>query len=156
MSDPSGRVVLNCSVLARALINPKGPAGGCVSHILQGRLALFLSDYVLQELRELPEKIKPSRGVTPDRVEEPIAALLHGAEVCREVPEHFTHPVDPDDSHYVNLAIASDASHILTNDKHLLGLMDVSTATGRAFRAKYPGIVIATPEEFLPRLGSHA
>lgn len=80
------RVVLDCTVFARALINPKGPAGTCVSHAQRGSYTLVISDYILQEIRDLPSKIKPSRGVTTERVEALIRDVSINAEswvACR-------------------------------------------------------------------------
>lgn len=143
------RVVLDCTVFARALINPNGPAGACVSHAQRGSYTLIISQYVLQEIRELPSKIKASRGVTADRVEALIREVSISAESWADVPTIFTHAVDPDDSHYVNLAYASRASHILSNDKHLLSLCDPATATGQAFTQQFPRLTIAAPEDYL-------
>ncbi len=147
--DETSRVVLDCTVFARALINPKGPAGLCVYHAQQGSFTLILSEYVLAEIRELPGKIKPNRGVSVERVEALIQDVSINAESWADVLAVFTHPIDPDDSHYVNLAHAAGASHILTNDKHLLALRDSATPMGQAFRKQFPHLSVATPEEYL-------
>jgi predicted nucleic acid-binding protein len=62
-------VVFDCTVFAQALINPKGPAGACLSAAQQNRLRLFISNYVIQEIRELPTKLPPRLGVTDERIE---------------------------------------------------------------------------------------
>ena len=150
------RAVLDCSVYARALINPKGPAGACIALAQRGNFALIISEYVVQEIRELPSKIKPSRGVTTNRAESLVREVCINAELWADVPIVFMHPIDPDDSHYVNLAHASRSSHILSNDKHLLSLRDPASAIGREFKERFPHLTIVTPEEYLrvlePRL----
>lgn len=146
------RVVFDCSVFARVLISPKGPAGECLSAAQRGEIQLFVSEFVLQEIRELPGKVKPKRGVTADRVELLIQDLAKYAEPQHEIPVIYSHPKDPDDSHYVNLAHACRANQLLTNDEHLLGLMNRATADGREFVRQFAQIQIVTPETFLPSL----
>ena len=107
----------------------------------------MVSDYVLQEIRELPLKIRPKLGVTPDRVERFIQDLGKYTELRESVPEVFVHPEDPDDSHYVNLALASGCSVIVTRDDDLLRLMDVSRAIGQAFTTRFPQLRVFTPEQ---------
>lgn len=63
--DERPRVILDCTVFARALINPKGPAGACVSHAQRGNYTLVISEYVLKESQELPSNLKANRGPTP-------------------------------------------------------------------------------------------
>jgi len=140
------RVVFDCSVFARALISPKGPGGACLEGAQHGMLRLVVSAYVIQEIRELPLKIKPKLGVTSDRVERLIQDLAKYAELRESVQEHFIHPVDADDSHYVNLAIASHSRLIVSRDKHLLMLEEMGEEFGRDFRKRYPELRITTPE----------
>jgi predicted nucleic acid-binding protein len=74
------------------------------------------------------------------------------AEMINDVPDTYQHPVDPDDSHYVNLALAAGATLITSRDRHLLALMDQSQSLGRAFRQQFPQLDIIRPEELLSRL----
>ena len=96
--DSPEHVVFDCNVFAQALINPNGPAAVCLSNAQRGRTVLFVSDYILQEIRELPSKIKPKLGATVARVERFIQDIAKYARVIDRVPRIFTHSLDPDDS----------------------------------------------------------
>jgi putative PIN family toxin of toxin-antitoxin system len=47
------RVVFDCNVFAQALANPDGPAGRCVTMALEGRIELFISEFILDEIRRV-------------------------------------------------------------------------------------------------------
>src|SRR5687768_14934105 len=104
MTSPPTRtpVVFDCNVFAQALINPRGPAGRCLLLAQQGRVRLFLSDFILNELRELPAKLPVKLGVTLDRVEALIVDLAKYAEPVAKVPSLFTYARDPDHALYVS------------------------------------------------------
>ena len=154
MSESSKKTVFDCPVYAQALINPNGPAGACLSFAQAGRISLFVSDYVLQEIRELPSKIRPKFGVTADAVERLIADLAKYATHVHDVPPVYAHPIDPDDSPYVNLALAVDAALIVSRDKHLRELMNPEAPAGIDFMTRYPSIEIRTPDELANELRS--
>jgi putative PIN family toxin of toxin-antitoxin system len=102
-------------------------------HAQRGRLLLFVSSYVLEEIRELPQKIKPKLGVTAERVDDFIRDLAKHAQATIDVPPLYNHPIDPDDSHYVNLALATRAQLIVSRDRHLLNLMERGKKRGQRF-----------------------
>ena len=58
------------------------------------------------------------------------ALALFGAYVG-DIPSVYIHPHDPDDSHYVDLAIATNSTLIVSRDRHLLNLMDDIRIDGR-------------------------
>lgn len=149
MRSPATRVVFDCPIYAQALINPKGPAAACLTLAQTGLLSLYISDYVLQEIYELSSKLKPRLGVTADRVQRLIHDLAKYARPLDTVPAAYTHPLDPDDSHYVNLAIATNSQFIISRDQHLLDLMDNTQAMGQDFQARYPTIQVIDPATFL-------
>ena len=153
MSGEAGeKVVFDCVVFAQALINPKRPAAACLAFAQQRRVVVFVSDYVLQEIRELPQKINPRFGVTAERVDGLIQELAKFAQVVDQVAAIYAHPIDPDDSHYVNLALAAGAKLIASRDRHLLDLMDPTKAHGREFRSRFPDLRITTPELLIASL----
>jgi predicted nucleic acid-binding protein len=61
----------------------------------------------------------------------------------------YHHPIDPKDSHYVDLAVASDATLIVSRDKHLLNLMIPSKPGAAEFKARLPRLLILQPETLL-------
>ncbi len=80
MSELS-KVVFDCNVYTQALMNPLGPAGACVQAALDGRVMLYLSDAVLAEIREIPDKPTPRMmGVTSRKMETLVALLLEACE----------------------------------------------------------------------------
>jgi putative PIN family toxin of toxin-antitoxin system len=146
------RVVFDCNVYAKALINIRGPEGACIEMVRAGLLILFVSDYVLQEIRELPAKIPAKYGVTAERVDSFIGNLVRYASLVDKVPSVYVHPVDPDDSHYVDLAVMTGSTLVVSNDRHLLALMDLSLELGIAFRQSFPAIEVLTPHALLMQL----
>jgi putative PIN family toxin of toxin-antitoxin system len=147
------RVVFDCNIFAQTLITPTGNAGRCVERVLDGSLILYWSDYALGEIRRIPEKETPRRlGVTPGRVEALIARLSPIAHLIPNPPSVYHHPIDPKDSHYVDLAVASDAKLIVSRDKHLLNLTDPSKPGATAFAARFPDLRVLQPEQLLALL----
>ena len=67
-------------------------------------------------------------------------------------PETFVYERDPDDAHYVNLALAADAKLIVSRDKDLLDLMDQAKPEGRDFHTRFPTVRILDPVSFLREL----
>ena len=145
-------VVFDCMIYAQALISPHGPAAQCVERMRRGELHLVWSDYVLREIRELPPKIPPRFGLTPDRVDAFILDIAPHVEYLNLVAEIYVNPFDPDDSHYVNLAVAAHATLITSRDGDLLRLMELERPEAREFHRRFPAIQIVTPTELLALL----
>ncbi len=150
MNEPLDRVVFDCNIFAQALISPTGSSGECVERVLDGQALLFWSEYVLQEIRRIPEKQTPRRlGVTTDKVEALIVRLAPLAHLVKDPPSVYQHPLDPKDSHYVDLAVASDAKLIVSRDKHLLNLTNSSKPGAAAFKTLFPHLEVWQPEQLL-------
>jgi putative PIN family toxin of toxin-antitoxin system len=129
MSEALERVVFDCNVFAGGLINPFRSAGECIKRVL-GELKLFWSNFVIAEIRRIPGKETPRRlGVTEEKVEALLSRLLPVCHLVENPPSVYHHPVDPKDSRYVDLAVASSAKLIVSRDKHLLN--ERSRETGR-------------------------
>jgi putative PIN family toxin of toxin-antitoxin system len=153
MSSSPPNVVYDCNVFVQALININGPGGACVRRALAKEVVLFLSEAVLAEIREAPTKPTPARlGVTVERTETLIENLLKVAVMTQVIPEQFTYSRDPDDAHYVNLALATESRLIVSRDKDLLSLMDQTRVEGRDFHARFPALRLLDPVEFLQEL----
>ena len=132
------KVAFDCNIFVQALINLNGPAGRCVQKVRDGELALFVSPFVLAEIREIHNKIPAKYGVTANQTEELARAVAMFATIFTDVPEFFRHPYDPDDSAYVNLALKADAQLIVSRDRHLLMLADVTRKEGQEFKPAFP------------------
>ena len=54
MSDgPPPRVVFDCNIYVQALMSPAGPSGQCLTSALRGDVVLFISDAVIEEVRDV-------------------------------------------------------------------------------------------------------
>jgi putative PIN family toxin of toxin-antitoxin system len=146
MPGHAERVVFDCTVFAQALISPTGPAGACISHAQNRKLTLFVSAYVIQEIRELPSKIKRKLGVTDEKVERLIHDLAHYAKFIKDIPAVYDNPFDAEDSHYVDLAVASGSALVVSRDRHLLNLMDEARGEAKDFKTRFPGLIVITPD----------
>ncbi len=149
MTSEPVRVVFDCVIFTQALINPKGPAGECLNAAESGDCILHLSPFVLHEIRELPTKLPLRHGITVEHVETFLKRVCEYAVVVTDVPERYTHPTDPKDSAYVNLALATNSKLVVSRDRHLLSLMDVATPEGHWFTQHFPELRIVKPVEFL-------
>jgi putative PIN family toxin of toxin-antitoxin system len=153
VSNTIEKVIYDCNIHLQFLLNPAGPGGRCVRAALARDVELILSYYLLDELREMPGRPTPRKlGLTPGGVENYIAELLLVCPLVSHVPMVYEHPIDRDDSHYVNLAIATGAKVIVSRDRHLLGLMDPSKTWSAEFRQRFPEIHVLAAEVFLERL----
>jgi uncharacterized protein len=153
MASPPVRVVYDCNIFVQALINPKGPAGRCVAEVQAGRAILFVSAFILDEVRESYRKIPAKYGVTSQQAETLATALAALAAVVDDVPVVFSYERDPDDAHYVNVALAAKARLVVSRDRDLLDLMDSArSAAAASFRARFPDLRILEPVAFLREL----
>jgi putative PIN family toxin of toxin-antitoxin system len=153
MSTPE-RVVFDCNVYFQAFLSETGPAGRLLQGVHDGQLLLFLSQHVLDELRDVlarPVLIQKFR-FTADRVEAFLNLLMNLGTLTQNVPQIFEFPRDPDDAHYIDLALAVDAKLIVSRDKDLLSLRDASTNEGRDFLTRFPNLQILTPPDALKLL----
>jgi putative PIN family toxin of toxin-antitoxin system len=155
MTPAPVRVVFDCNIYFQALISPHGPAAACLLAAMRGQVELFCSEYVVGEFRDVASRpeLRARFRITDERVDRIVEAAREAATFIDHVPEVYTHPVDPDDSHYVNLALATNARLLVSRDKHLLKLVDVRSAEGRDFTARFPQLRILEPAPFLREIG---
>ena len=91
-------------------------------------------------------------GVTGEKVERLIQDLAHYAKLIKDVPAVYDNPFDVDDSHYVNLAIATGSTVIATRDRHLLNLMDEARSEAKDFKARFPALTGTTPDSLTDKI----
>jgi putative PIN family toxin of toxin-antitoxin system len=149
MTSVRPRVVYDCNIFVQAIINLAGPAARCVQKARDQEVLLFVSPFVLAEIREMHFKIPAKYGIAAAQTDELAAAVAVFATI---VPELYRHPYDPDDSAYVNLALKADARLIVSRDRHLLMLSDPARKEGREFQSRFPGFSIVDPVQFLREL----
>lgn len=154
MTTPAPKVVYDCNIYVQALINLNGPAGRCVQKAKDGEVILFVSPFVLAEIRESHLKIPRKYGVTAAQTDELARAAALFANIVSDVPEVYRHPHDPDDSPYVNLALKAEARLVVSRDRHLLSLSDPTRSEARDFQSRFPALRIVDPVTFLRELES--
>jgi uncharacterized protein len=152
MSAAPPRVVFDCNIFVQALINLGGPAGRCVQKARDGEVKLFVSPFIVAEIREIHLKTPLKYGITAEQTEELASAVAKFGTLITDVPDLYRHPFDPDDSAYVNLALKADARLIVSRDRHLLNLADASRAEGKDFQTRFPGFRIVDPVQLLKEL----
>jgi putative PIN family toxin of toxin-antitoxin system len=152
MTTTSPKVIFDCNIFVKALINLHGPAGRCLGKARDGQILLIASPYVLAEVREIQLKTPAKYGITAEQTDELARAIASFATIVTDVPEVYHHPYDPDDSHYVDLALKVEAPLIVSRDRHLLMLADPGRPEGRDFQARFPALRILDPVQLLREL----
>jgi uncharacterized protein len=148
------RVVFDCNVYFQAIISRNGPASLCFSAAQDRRLQLFASSRIIEELEDVCLRPHISRRfrLTESRVAAFVAEIEIAATFVGDVPRVFDFARDPDDSHYVDLAVASRARLIVSRDRDLLALNDPHDSDGCEFQRRFPDVSIVTPVELLADL----
>jgi putative PIN family toxin of toxin-antitoxin system len=150
------RVVFDCNTLLQGLASPGGPAGRCVQLALDGEISLYVSPVVIEELRDVARrpKVIARLRLEAQRVLDFCEAIEIAATVLVGVPEVFSYQRDPDDAHYVNLALAADAKLIVSRDMDLRDLMDATKPEAAEFQRRFPLLRILDPVAFLHEMAS--
>jgi putative PIN family toxin of toxin-antitoxin system len=155
VSDGPLRVVYDCNIFVQALISLNGPAGRCVQKAKDREVTLFVSPFVLAEIREIHLKTPARYGITQEQTDELARAVALFSTIVTDIRETYVHPYDPDDSAYVNLALKADARLIVSRDRHLLMLSDAGRKEGQEFQSRFPLLRIIDPVELLRELQDH-
>lgn len=148
------RAVFDCNILLQALGAPDGPAGRCVQLVFNGNVQLFISPTVIEELIDVASRPKVVRKfqITPDRLQLFVQTLHVAATAVTTINPVFEYNRDPDDAHYINLALAANARLIVSRDNDLLDLMSADLPEAQDFRSRFPTLQVLTPVQFLQQL----
>ena len=132
------RAVLDVNVLISAVISPLGAPGRILQFWEQDKFELATSPPILIELERVIHypKIQGKYNIPAEFVKEFLGMIQGGAILIEPIINITTIKEDPSDNRYLECAVASESSHIVTGDKHLLDL--------NAFK----GIQILTPAGF--------
>ena len=151
----STRVVFDCNTFLQALASPDGPAGRCVQLAIDRKIDLFSSPAVIEEIRDVASRpiVTTRLHLTPDRTEAFLEVIETTATILAGFPEPFVYQRDPDDAHYVNLAVAAGANLIVSRDKDLLDLRDSTKPVAADFQKRFPQLRILDPVSFLREIG---
>lgn len=139
--------VFDSTTLLQAATKRTGPAGACLAFVETGQVKLFLSAVTLDEIRDVLQRPSIRRAfpqLTDQNIQDFLDDLLDKGHMVQDVPHVYTFQRDSDDEPFLDLAIATQASFIVTRDNDLLDLMKDET-----FRKSYLGISILDPVAFL-------
>jgi putative PIN family toxin of toxin-antitoxin system len=146
------RVVLDTNVLLRALINFRSNSGRVVDACDRRSVVLLLSRPVLAEYRHIltaQEVIERYPELTPEKVELVLRRLRYVGDFIRSVRANFEYARDPMDEKFIELAIAAEASHIVTGDNDLLSLTSGRGEAAKRFRQRSPSLRVVDATTFL-------
>lgn len=152
MSDETPRVVFDCNVFVQAAANRNSPARQALRLFFDGRISLFVSEAVLRELGDVlnrPAIRQKLSGLTDRLVNALLQKVGSRAILIRNVPEEFHYERDPKDEAYVNLAIVTNATFLVSKDNDLLDLMTSASEQALRFRVRYPFMRIMNAVDFV-------
>src|SRR5439155_634872 len=106
----------------------------------------------LTEIRDVLTRPKIRQrfpSLTDELVDGFLDSVRRHATVLDDVPSAISYPRDPKDEKYLNLAVAAQATYLVSRDNDLLDLMNPRQAQEEAFRTRHPTIAIIDPIAFL-------
>jgi uncharacterized protein len=142
--------VFDCMLCLQTAASRQGAAGACLGLVENGHVRLFSSSAILEEVEDELNRPKIRAAfpkLTDDHVTDFTEQVRELAQIDDNVPAINSLPRDPDDEPYLNLAIAKQASFLVSRDKDLLSLMNDDD-----FRKAYPGLTIIDPAAFLTQI----
>jgi putative PIN family toxin of toxin-antitoxin system len=146
------RAVFDCMVFLQGAARKDSPAGICLRLVETGLVDLFLSDDVIDEIRNVlkrPRLRQKFPVLTDEFVDQFLAALLARSSPAHDVPRVFAYERDPKDEPYINLALAVHAEYLVSRDIDILDLGDTSNPEGQHFQERFPQVKIVDPVTFL-------
>jgi len=150
---PKPLVVFDCVIFVQALIKKSGPAARCLELFERESLfSLAVSRETLSELRNVLSRSELRQEfslITDEKVSQLIDLLLFKGNLFRNVPRRIRFPRDAADEAYLNLAISTGATFLVTRDTDLLDLMRWDTEESRDFQRRFRHLKILDPTSFL-------
>jgi putative PIN family toxin of toxin-antitoxin system len=146
--------VYDANVLLRGLSNRAGASGRCLQYVLAGEVHLVVSEYVLDELRRVSSYPKILRKFPEliNRVPKLCDLLRERGLVVPQPPQRMAFERDPKDGPYIDLAIASGAMLVVSQDNDLLDLEDERSVVGQAIRREHAAFRVLAPPQFLAEI----
>lgn len=148
--------VFDCNILLQACLYPAGPAAECYRLVERGKVELVVSRATLNEIGDVLQYAEVRRlapKLSDDAIVAFIERLAFRATLVRRVPHVIRLPRDPDDEIYLDLAVAADATYLVSRDKDLLSLMTSRGVTAKQFRSRTHPLRILDPAAFLDEIG---
>lgn len=117
MPETTPRVVFDCNLVVQGIANRNSPARKALRLFFNGNISLFVSEPIIGEVREVLNRAEIRRqlpGITDRIVNAFLTKLEAKAILIVNVPEEFLYERDPDDEMYINLAIVSNATYLVS------------------------------------------
>lgn len=135
------KIVVDTNVLVRALLKPDSSDGKIIRLVVEGKVALYYSQVLLDELIEVFQYPRFRKfSITLHDVEIFVHTIITYGQLIHGVKKVFICR-DPDDNELLAVALAKRITHpvyVISADKDLLVLQD-----------KIEGVEIVTPQRFL-------
>lgn len=134
-------IVIDTSVIISALIGLNGPSREVLRKALLSEYKPLISNALFQEYEDVTNR-EQIRSLCPLTSNEIVELLNAFYSVCSWVPIYFLwrpNIADEADNFLIELALAGNATHIVTNN-----IKDLKNA-----ELKFPGLKILTPETLL-------
>lgn len=107
------RIVLDTNVLVSGLLSPFGPPAQIVRMVSAGAVRLCVDARLLTEYEEV--LLRPRFGFGPDAVAALVDYIQTTGHKAASIPLRMRLP-DPDDEPFLEVALASDAEHLVTGN----------------------------------------
>ena len=134
-------IVIDTSVIISALIGKRGPGREVLRKCLQGKYKPLISNALFLEYEDVSKR-KQIMDVCPLTSKEIVELLNALYSLCEWVPIYYLwrpNIIDEGDNFLIELALAGNATHIVTNN-----ISDLKNA-----ELKFPELHIVTPAKFL-------
>jgi putative PIN family toxin of toxin-antitoxin system len=94
--------VFDCNVFLQAMLSSRGAAHACWQKVEAGEVKLYVTAYVLAEIRALLDHpdLRRFRQLTVEKVERFIEEIIDVANIVDSPVAEFRYDRDPDDAHY--------------------------------------------------------
>lgn len=144
------RVVADTNTVISGLLWEGGPPRQLIDIALAGRIELYTSAFLLDELAEVLGRAKFSHKLSASSLsaEQLVWRYARLAKRVRPVAVVQVIRGDPDDDHVLACALAAEAEMIISGDRHLRALGDY-----RGIRIVNPAAAITLIEQDPYRLG---
>lgn len=141
---PSLRAVLDTNVLLSGIAYPASIPGSLLAAWRHGSLDVFLSAYILEELRRVMPRLAHRHGLAENEIGDLVDSLAILAETVEPEPVSVAELRDRADAAVLGTLLAAlkagEACTLITGDKDLLALADrYPIVTPAAFWARYGG-----------------
>ncbi|MCC6578986.1 MAG: putative toxin-antitoxin system toxin component, PIN family [Phycisphaeraceae bacterium] len=151
------RVVLDTNILVRGLVNLRSDSGLILRACETRHMVPLLSQELISEYRYIltePELVARYPKLKPTAVKIAVERLIYLGDVVHTGRVRFEFPRDPKDEKLLVLAIAGEATELITTDLDLLDLPHGRNDAAKRFRQRLPSTGVLRPDAFIAQFGT--